>query len=97
MILAKPIKRGSDGPVLIGEGTELTEALLERLDRMGVDMIAVRTVEGAAEAEVARVFKDRLERLDHLFRQQADDRFTTKAKVLIREYLKRKIAEGEGC
>lgn len=92
MILAKPVTR-ENGMVLIAAGTVLTEGLISRLDKMGVELLVVEgeTLEmggGCNEEVLAR----KRERLDHLFRKFADDRYMQQVKQLVSSYYARQCA-----
>ncbi len=93
MVLAKPVAR-PDGMVVAAPGTELSEALLARIESMGIDKV---TVEGAPvdmdgpAGDTA--FDKRLERMDHVFRRYAGDKWMTQIKQLMKHYFKMKAAE----
>ncbi len=92
MVLAKPVLR-DNGLVLMAEGAELSQALLDRLERMEVGSITVKgnpvDMEGASGGtQYAKV----IERLDHLFRKYKSDPFMNKLKVHLRNYFQVKAA-----
>ena len=97
MILAKSILR-ENGQVLVGEGAELTDALVDRLLRMRVETI---TVQGhpvnlgsmGGNTSYAR----RIERLDHLFRKQQADPWMGKVKEHLEEFFRMKAAAEEAA
>jgi hypothetical protein len=90
--LAKPVAR-ADGAVVVPQGAELTEAILDKLDMMGVEVVVVDgepiTMDGVASGTNYDV---RLQRLDHLFRKHQDDAWMNQLKGLIREFFTMKAA-----
>ena len=91
MVLEKPIMR-DNGLVLVAEGTELTEPLLERLVAMQVEFILVQghplDLDGMAGGGSAA---KRLERMDHLFRRHGDD-WMLKVKTFLKNYFRSRAA-----
>lgn len=93
MVLAKPVTR-PDGIAVAAQGTELTEGLLSRFDTMGVSHLVVEGQPVALDAPAAgaTAFDKRLERLDHLFRKYADDKWMNQIKRLLSNYFRMKAA-----
>ncbi len=91
MKLAKPVAR-DNGMVLAGPGTELSEALISRLDGMGIDRIVI---EGSLDigGGDGTVFAARLERLDPLFRRLGDDAWMMQVKAFLLDYFTMKGAQ----
>lgn len=82
MILAKDVET-PEGRVLCGKGTELTEALLDRLQKMEIVNV---TVEGhPVEVEGEKSLKEEL--------QDIDERFSRVEKIAPLMYLKKRIKE----
>ena len=89
MVLAKPVTRGDSGMVLVAEGTELTPGVLATLERMGIQSLMVK---GEVEALPGAVSsRERLERLDHLFRSHEDDPWMDQVKEFLRGHFQNKI------
>ncbi len=92
MVLAKPVTR-DNGMVLVAAGTVLTEQLLSRLENMGVDQLVVEgnplDENGGDGRELAA---QKLERLEHLFRNFKDDKYMQKVKNAVGEYFIAKAA-----
>ncbi len=86
MVLAKAIKR-KDGTVLIGQDTEVTETIINRLEKMDVNEIVVQgePVELAEDSSGAS-FGKRLQRLDHLFRKYKSEEWMQQVKQFLAEY-----------
>ncbi|NLY40498.1 MAG: hypothetical protein GX055_02590 [Desulfovibrionales bacterium] len=96
MVLAKPVTRDT-GMVLIAAGTVLTESLIMRLENMGIEQIVVEGTpvdmgDGAGDEAQAK----KLERLDHLFRNFADDTYMQKIKALVRAYYMGAVSRSAG-
>ncbi len=93
MVLEKPVMR-DNGMVLVGEGTEITPKLVQRLENMGISKIVVKgepvDMEGMAGGTS---FSKRAERLDHLFRQFSEDEWMQQVKEFVRSYFQQKAAE----
>lgn len=87
MKLAKAITK-ANGMAIVGSGMELTEALIDRLDGMGIDKIFVVGDAVAASQNPS----ERVVRLDHLFRRLGDDSYMVKVKAYLREYFTIKAA-----
>ncbi len=93
MKLAKPVAR-DNGVVIMAEGLELSESLLDRLENMKITKVVVQgnpvdMDHGGSDT----AFAQRLERLDHLFRNQENDPWMRKIKKFLDRYFKIKIAE----
>ena len=92
MKLARPVERGG-GITVAAKGLELTDVLIGRLENMKIERIVVEgnpvDLEGAAGGAV---FSERLERLDHLFRNYGDDPWMRKVKAFLHHYFKLKAA-----
>ena len=93
MILAKPVAR-DDGIVVLAQGSELSESILSRLEKMEVENIVVEgeplKLDGLSSGGAA--FSVRLERLEHLFRKFSGDTWMNNLKRLFREYFQLKAA-----
>ncbi|MDO9632344.1 MAG: hypothetical protein Q7I92_10640 [Humidesulfovibrio sp.] len=87
MKLAKAITK-ANGMAIVGSGVELTEALIDRLDGMGIDRVFVV---GDAVA-VSQNPTERMLRLDQLFRRLNDDAYMVKVKAYLHEYFAIKAA-----
>lgn len=92
MKLARSVER--DGSITVAaKGLELTEALIGRLENMKVERVVVEgnpvDLDGVAGGAV---FAERLERLDHLFRNYGDDPWMRKVKAFLHHYFKLKAA-----
>ncbi|WP_028573766.1 hypothetical protein [Desulfonatronovibrio hydrogenovorans] len=94
MVLEKPVLR-DNGLVLVAQGTQLSDALLGRLENMGVSTITVEgsplDLEGGARSVS---YEERIESLDHMFRNFRDDPWMIRMKEFIRSYFERKMAAG---
>jgi len=92
MVLAKAVAR-ADGIAVAAQGTELSQSLLDRFDTMGVDAVVVEgnpvDLEGSA-GDIS--YEKRAERLDHLFRKHAGDKWMEQIKKLLYDYFKLKAA-----
>lgn len=92
MKLAKPILR-DNGLVLVAENSELSESLLERLERMDVAMVTVQGNPVALGGEGGtNPYAIRAERLEHLFRKQRDDPWMSQLLVHLKDYFLLKAA-----
>ncbi len=87
MVLARDICRSdaANGPPICGRGLALTDSLIERLKRMGVQTVFVEgyPVRRAGEKTPEELLSD----LDRRFRKIADDTITGKLKKIYRSYL----------
>jgi hypothetical protein len=87
MKLAKPITKANGMPI-IASGVELSEALIARLDGMGIDKIFVLGDAVAASQNPS----ERVARLDRLFRRLEGDPYMREVKAWLREYFTIKAA-----
>ena len=95
-VLAKPVAR-SDGMVVAPAGSEITEALLDKFDMLGVDQVVVEGEPVQTDGVSSGTNYDaRLGRLDHLFRRHAQDAWMNQVKGLLTHYFKMKIASKAG-
>ncbi len=84
MVLAQDIKNvdNPDGPPLCGRGVQLTDALIDRLHRMGIQSI---TVEGhPVKLDGEQSLEEELAVLDKRFKKVADDPLMKKLKEMYR-------------
>ncbi len=92
MVLEKPITR-DNGMILVGEGTVLTEALIDRLNNMKIPSIVVQghplNLDGGGSSTS---FGRRGKRLEHLFRQKGSDPFMRDLQGFFADYFTRKGA-----
>lgn len=93
MKLAKPVLR-DNGLVLVAENTELTESLLERLERMDIAMLTVQgnPVDLGGDGDGTNPYSARAARLDHLFRKHTQDAWMEKIKAHLKNYFLLKAA-----
>ncbi len=91
MKLAKPILR-DNGLVLVAENTELSESLLERLERMDVAMVTVQGNPVDLGGGGTNPYTIRIERLEHLFRKHGDDPWMVKLLTHLKDYFLLKAA-----
>ncbi len=91
MVLAKAVLR-DNGQVLLAEGTELSQGLLDRLHGMNVESITVKGSPVALEGLPSSDFNKRAERLDHLFRKHGKSAFMLKLKGHIHAWFAMKAA-----
>ncbi len=91
MKLAKPILR-ENGLVLVAENSELSEALLERLERMDVTMVTVQGNPVDLGGGGKNPYTNRVERLEHLFRKHGDDPWMAKLQTHLKDYFLLKAA-----
>ena len=91
MVLAKPVTR-ENGMVLVAEGTELSESVISRLQRMEIPQIVVKgeplDLDDAGGASAGK----RLERLNHLFRAYEDDPWMQEVKSFFKDYFRSRAA-----
>lgn len=80
MILAKPLTKGN--MVILGEGTVLTEAWIERIADMGIELIAI---EGPSEQPVP--MDEALEMLDLRFRSTLDKPYMSEIKEQVKKHI----------
>ncbi|SKA94112.1 hypothetical protein SAMN02745704_02549 [Paucidesulfovibrio gracilis DSM 16080] len=91
MTLAQPVSR-ENGITIVGEGVELTDALIDRLQGMKISRVVVKGNPVQLEGGGASAFDQRLSRLDHLFRGYADDQWMRKVKAFLTNYFRLKAA-----
>ena len=88
MVLAKPVTR-NDGTVLIGQDTELSNSIINRLERMDINEIVVQGEPVELDNDSAGgSFGKRLQRIDHLFRKHESDEWMQQLKQFLTEYFK---------
>lgn len=93
MVLARSVvnPNSPDGAPVCGKGISLTESLIERLVRMGVQAVTVEGHPVAVEGE--RTLEEMLIKLDERFRRVAGDPLMMRVKEI---YRKRLIRSMEG-
>ncbi len=89
MVLAKPITR-DNGMVLVAQGTELSQAIIKRLQDMGVQQLVV---EGnpVSEAPGGAGLQEKLQRLDSMFRRHGQDAWMMQVKAFLQEYYRLRL------
>jgi hypothetical protein len=95
MKLAKAVTK-ENGMTIMAEGMELTDSLIARLEGMNIERITVQghPVEmGGAGAGTH--WGERRDRLDHLFRRYAEDKWMMRVKERMRQYFQIKAAAQE--
>ena len=92
MVLAKPIAR-ENGVVLMGEGTELNEQLIERLKGLDITKITVkgRPLGGDDEKPIEELIAD----LEERFTPVSSDKLCVQIKDIIKKDIKRRREEAE--
>jgi GTPase len=96
MVLAKEIKSpdNSSSMTICGKGVKMTESLIDRLSRMGVQSLIVEghpvTLEGEATLD------EMLTALDMRFSRANDDPLMLKIKEIYRKQLLRSMGESGG-
>lgn len=97
MVLAKEVRKADDdpsGPPICGKGLTLTEPLLSRLNKMGVQAV---TVEGRpVKMEGDKPLDELLAALDSRFRKVSDDPLMNKLKAIYREQIIKSTGEEDG-
>lgn len=96
MSLARDVFRNDSpaGMPICGKGTVLTDALIARLEHLGVSSVFV---EGhPLWTDDDKSLDDMLVELDARFEKVADDPLTSRLHVIYREYLKRSMGAGGG-
>ena len=92
MVLEKPVAR-ENGIVLIAQGTEISEMILERLERMDIQTVVVEgqpvDMEGLSGGTD---YAARAERLEHLFRRYKADPWMGRVKKSLADYFRIKAA-----
>lgn len=93
MSLAKPLVR-EDGMVLAGEGTVLTDSIIERLKNSEIPSVVVkgRPMPGLASGLELTKIK---ERLPYLFRKYESDQLMTTMQKMLNQYFERAIEAEE--
>jgi hypothetical protein len=81
MRLSKPVINEA-GMILLGEGTVLTNALIERLQNMNVSSIYI---EGASEPERSK--EDMLSEIDARFKKTEDEPYMGLLKRIFKEHI----------
>ncbi len=92
MVLAKPIAR-ENGVVLMGEGTELNEQLIERLKGLDITKITVkgRPLGGEDEKSVEELIAN----LEERFTPVSSDKLCVQIKDMIKKDITRRREEAE--
>ena len=93
MVLAKPVAK-ENGVVLMGEGTELSDRIIERLLDIDIKTIVVKghpLDTGKAEETLEQLF----EKLDDRFSTIASDKLCSQIKEIIKEDIKIRKEESE--
>lgn len=92
MVLAKPITR-ENGMVLVAEGTELSEGVINRLQRMEVAQVVVQgeplDLDDSGGGSSAG---KRLQRIEHLFRAHEEDTWMQEVKSFFKDYFRSRAA-----
>ncbi len=91
MVLEKPVLR-DNGLVLVAPGTELTPSLLHRLKSMDVEWITVQGHPVDMEGMGTKSYQERIQDLDHMFRQYDRDDWMMKVKEVAKRFFQRKAA-----
>jgi hypothetical protein len=93
MKLGKPVLR-DNGLVLVAENTELTESLLQRLNRMDISTLTVQgnPVDMGDGSGGTNPYTARAKRLDHLFRAHEGDAWMQQLRDHLRSYFQFKAA-----
>ena len=96
MVLARELKRADnpDGPPICGRGIILTEALIERLKRMGIQSVVVEghPVWNEGDETVAA----QLATLDRRFSRVTNDPLMRKLQDIYRAQIKKSMGEQDG-
>lgn len=90
MKLAKPVTR-DNGMVVLAEGLELTEGIIQKLESMDVERIVVKGNPVNLGDNDDSSWSKKSERLDHLFRRYSKDKWMFRVKVF-KEYFDLKAA-----
>lgn len=92
MVLAKPIAR-ENGVVLMGEGTELNEQLIERLKGLDIQKITVkgRPLGGEDEKSVETLCAE----LEKRFAPVSEDKLCNQIKEMIKKDIQRRREEAD--
>ena len=93
MVLAKPVAK-ENGVVLMGEGTELNDRIIERLRDIDIKTVVVKghpLDTGKPEETLEQLY----EKLDERFSTVASDKLCSEVKELIKKDIKRRKEENE--
>ena len=92
MVLAKPIER-ENGVILMGEGTELNEQLIERLRDIDIQKITVkgRPLGGEDEKPIETLYAE----LEERFSLVSSDKLCLQIKDIIKKDIKRRREEAD--
>ena len=82
MKLAKPV-RNESGMILLGENTELSDSLIERLEKMNIESVSI-----IAEAQNEKPPEELLSELDKRFKKTADAPHMALLKRLFEEQIR---------
>lgn len=91
MKLAKPVTR-ENGMVVLAEGLELTDGIIQKLDSMDVERIVVKGNPVNLGDNDDSSWSKKSERLDHLFRRYSKDKWMFRVKGFFKEYFDLKAA-----
>ncbi|WP_320170584.1 hypothetical protein [Maridesulfovibrio sp.] len=91
MKLAKPVTR-ENGMVVLAEGLELTEGIINKLQSMNVERIVVQGNPVDMGDAGNSSWAQKSERLDYLFRRYSRDKWMFRVKGFFREYFNLKAA-----
>lgn len=92
MVLAKPVTR-ENGMVLVAEGTELSENVINRLQGMEVPQVVVKGEPlDLDDSGGGSSSGKRLERMDHLFRGHQEDPWMQEVKSFFKDYFRSRAA-----
>lgn len=93
MVLAQAVCR-PDGPVLVGEGVALTDALIDRIHAAGIGTVWVEGNPLGAGGTVGNL-KTVAGQLPFLFRRHSDNVFMMTLRNVLSRHFARKIADQE--
>ncbi len=91
MKLAKPVTR-DNGMVVLAEGLELTDGIINKLESMNVERIVVKGNPVDMGDTGDSSWAQKSERLDYLFRRYSRDKWMFRVKGFFREYFNLKAA-----
>ncbi|WP_320174848.1 hypothetical protein [Maridesulfovibrio sp.] len=91
MKLAKPVTR-DNGMVVLAEGLELTEGIIQKLESMDVERIVVKGNPVNMGDNDDSSWSKKSERLNHLFRRYSKDKWMFRVKGFFKEYFDLKAA-----
>jgi hypothetical protein len=91
MKLAKPVTR-DNGMVVLAEGLELTEGIIQKLESMDVERIVVKGNPVNLGDNDDSSWSKKSERLDYLFRRYSKDKWMFRVKGFFKEYFDLKAA-----